>query len=400
MGAPDKTRIKRLLGLVSEKCAAIVCPNEDYEAAVWEVFTGGFAPVPVAMDRVTAMADANLAIYADLSAFDEPDMHKLAGFITPACAKWNLENQIAAESADTIDWSALDQVTVRAIQIYDDPAAAAAALADRIHHVPTFAAHRLSPLFNGDGSPVFLVNERNRDLIERALRLFAALKAPKVDGVADKGAAGEDAVVIDPGNVAMPYTRGPKPERPTPWPRENTAWDHEPIFVVASLFEHNRLDIQLQAMGWKTSGASIVIVNALSGIDALHRLDETRPIYVDPMWWMDSSINDLVKGTLRTYLADTHHRRQFADQSAGEDRPAPAPAPAPRDDRHGNHAMLAKMDPKEPFFILRGQDVFASGLVKQWADLAESGGVRRDKIENARQCARAMRQWPVKKLPD
>lgn len=304
MGAPDKTRIKRLLGLVSERCAVIVCPNAEYEAAVWEVFTGGFAIVPVAVDRIEAMAAANLAIYADLSAFDEPDMHKLAGFITPACAKWNLENQIAAE---TVEWSAVDQITVGVIEL--GAAATAAALADRIHHVPTFAAHRLSPLFEGDHSPVFLVNEGNRDLIERALRFYALNAAPKVGDVdpavvatvqaeSDKVAAGEDWAVIDPGNVAMPYTKAE------------------------------------------------------------------------------------------------------SDQPAGEDRPALAPAPEPRDDRHGNHAMLAKMDPKEPFFILRGQDVFASGLVKQWADLAESGGVRRDKIENARQCARAMRQWPVKKLPD
>lgn len=214
MGAPDKTRIKRLLGLVSEKCAAIVCPNADYEAAVWEVFTGGFAIVPVAMDRVEAMAAANLAIYADVCAFDKSDMYKLAGFITPACAKWNLENRIAA--------------------------------APKV----------------GDVDPAVVAT---------------------VQAESDKVAAGEDWAVVDPGNIAMPYTR------------------------------------------------------------------------------------------------------EVAE---------------PRDDRHGNHAMLAKMDPKEPFFILRGQDVFASGLVKQWADLAESGGVRRDKIENARQCARAMRQWPVKKLPD
>lgn len=71
-----------------------------------------------------------------------------------------------------------------------------------------------------------------------------------------------------------------------------------------------------------------------------------------------------------------------------------------KNDRHGNHAMLAKMDEKEPFFILRAQDAFSAALVKQWADLAESAGVPGYKVTNARECARAMRNWPTKKIPD
>lgn len=69
-------------------------------------------------------------------------------------------------------------------------------------------------------------------------------------------------------------------------------------------------------------------------------------------------------------------------------------------DRFGNKAMLDKMDEAEPFFILRGQDASAAFLVKMWADLAEAAGVPAEKVENARQCARAMRNWPKKKIPD
>lgn len=76
-------------------------------------------------------------------------------------------------------------------------------------------------------------------------------------------------------------------------------------------------------------------------------------------------------------------------------------------DRFGNRQVLEKIDQHEqktgiaePLFILRAQDVFAAELVRQWAHLAESAGVARDKVDNARQCARAMRNWPNKKVPD
>lgn len=69
-------------------------------------------------------------------------------------------------------------------------------------------------------------------------------------------------------------------------------------------------------------------------------------------------------------------------------------------DRFGNRSMLDKMDEAEPFFILRGQDAFAAHLVHQWADLAESAGVSPAKVVNARHCARAMRNWTKKKIPD
>lgn len=71
------------------------------------------------------------------------------------------------------------------------------------------------------------------------------------------------------------------------------------------------------------------------------------------------------------------------------------------DDRFGNEALLKKLEGgKEPYFVLRGQDALAAGLVKRWAELAESAGVAADKVQNARECARAMRNWPAKKIPD
>ena len=69
-------------------------------------------------------------------------------------------------------------------------------------------------------------------------------------------------------------------------------------------------------------------------------------------------------------------------------------------DRFGNKAMLDKMDEAEPYFILRGQDVFAAHLVALWADMAESAGTTGAKVQNARQCARAMKNWIKKKIPD
>jgi hypothetical protein len=69
-------------------------------------------------------------------------------------------------------------------------------------------------------------------------------------------------------------------------------------------------------------------------------------------------------------------------------------------DRFGNKAMLEKMDEAEPYFIIRGQDAFAAFLVKTWADLAEGAGTSHEKVVNARQCARAMINWPKHKIPD
>ena len=69
-------------------------------------------------------------------------------------------------------------------------------------------------------------------------------------------------------------------------------------------------------------------------------------------------------------------------------------------DRFGNQSMLDQMDEAEPYFILRGQDPFAAYLVACWADMAEGANVNGAKVANARQCARAMRNWLKKKIPD
>lgn len=70
-------------------------------------------------------------------------------------------------------------------------------------------------------------------------------------------------------------------------------------------------------------------------------------------------------------------------------------------DRHGNATILKKLaEGREPFWVLRAQDALAAPLVLEWANRAEGAGVAADKVANARMAARAMRQWPVKKVPD
>jgi len=61
---------------------------------------------------------------------------------------------------------------------------------------------------------------------------------------------------------------------------------------------------------------------------------------------------------------------------------------------------LAHIDPKEPIFILRGQDKLAWHAVKFWADIAEANGVDAEKVAEARQIAQAMRDHTPQKLPD
>lgn len=75
-------------------------------------------------------------------------------------------------------------------------------------------------------------------------------------------------------------------------------------------------------------------------------------------------------------------------------------------DRFGNEELLKKLNEAngigqfEPYFVLRAQDAFSGHLVKLWADMAEAAGTPHDKVVNARECARAMRNWPKKKIPD
>lgn len=61
---------------------------------------------------------------------------------------------------------------------------------------------------------------------------------------------------------------------------------------------------------------------------------------------------------------------------------------------------LGKAADDEPVFILRGQDVHAAGLVRDWADLAEGTKCPPEKISEARELARQMQNWRTRKHPD
>ncbi len=61
---------------------------------------------------------------------------------------------------------------------------------------------------------------------------------------------------------------------------------------------------------------------------------------------------------------------------------------------------LPKLDPDEPYFVLRGQDELAPDLVELWAIRAKSAGCHIDKVNNAHRIAEEMREWPRQKKPD
>lgn len=54
----------------------------------------------------------------------------------------------------------------------------------------------------------------------------------------------------------------------------------------------------------------------------------------------------------------------------------------------------------EPVFVLRGQDVLAPQLVRQWARLAEDVGCAVDKVIEANSKAQRMESWTPRKYPD
>ena len=61
---------------------------------------------------------------------------------------------------------------------------------------------------------------------------------------------------------------------------------------------------------------------------------------------------------------------------------------------------LGKAADDEPVFILRAQDIFASGLVEAWAHSLEERGGDLEKVREARRLAMLMRAWPRRKVPD
>ena len=56
-------------------------------------------------------------------------------------------------------------------------------------------------------------------------------------------------------------------------------------------------------------------------------------------------------------------------------------------------ACLDKVKPGEPIFVLRAQDKLAPSIVEEWAHQAETRGAPVDKVNEAYDCARAMRDW-------
>ena len=54
----------------------------------------------------------------------------------------------------------------------------------------------------------------------------------------------------------------------------------------------------------------------------------------------------------------------------------------------------------EPIFTLRAQDVLSARVVEFWAAEAERLHVNPDKVREARECARMMKEWPNSRTPD
>ena len=59
----------------------------------------------------------------------------------------------------------------------------------------------------------------------------------------------------------------------------------------------------------------------------------------------------------------------------------------------GDFDCYSNAEPDEPMFILLGRDRMAPSLVSLWADVREEHGEDAAKVQEARQCADAMRAW-------
>ena len=62
--------------------------------------------------------------------------------------------------------------------------------------------------------------------------------------------------------------------------------------------------------------------------------------------------------------------------------------------------ILDKLDPDEPVFVLRGSDILAAEVVRDWAERARAAKVEPAKIVDALNIADAMDKWQTKKIPD
>lgn len=59
----------------------------------------------------------------------------------------------------------------------------------------------------------------------------------------------------------------------------------------------------------------------------------------------------------------------------------------------GRFDCYTNADPDEPMFVLLGRDINAPNLVEEWADIREGRGEDPAKVQEARDCATAMRAW-------
>lgn len=59
----------------------------------------------------------------------------------------------------------------------------------------------------------------------------------------------------------------------------------------------------------------------------------------------------------------------------------------------GQFDCYAKLDPDEPYFVLRAKDVLAPGLVRRWSALAANIDGDREKVAEAGRVAHDMERW-------
>lgn len=64
-----------------------------------------------------------------------------------------------------------------------------------------------------------------------------------------------------------------------------------------------------------------------------------------------------------------------------------------------NCPTLLKVQPDEPIFVLRAQDMTAPATIRKWVAFnADTAPAR--KLAEALECAAVMEHWPNRKMPD
>lgn len=71
-----------------------------------------------------------------------------------------------------------------------------------------------------------------------------------------------------------------------------------------------------------------------------------------------------------------------------------------REELSNPQSCLNKAGEEEPVFVLRGGDLLAPGIVRQWVVEAYKHGLPIHKVEEAMALAEAMERWPTRKYPD